>query len=207
MSILIVDDSPEVRGMLQMILETAGYQDILLAESAREAFHHLGMGSPGTHTANVELVLMDVQMPDMDGIEACRRIKGVERLRDIPIIMVTALAETGFLDVAFSFGATDYVTKPLNRAELLARMRSALSLKHEMDRRKAREQELEQALRENKVLRGLLPICATCKKIRDDKGGWKPIEEYISDRSEAQFTHSICADCAKKIHPDWDDTP
>lgn len=65
--------------------------------------------------------------------------------------------------------------------------------------------ELQEAMAEIKVLDGLLPICATCKKIRDDKGYWKQLEDYISDHSKATFTHGICADCARKIHPDWDD--
>ena len=65
--------------------------------------------------------------------------------------------------------------------------------------------ELREAMAKIKTLGGLLPICATCKKIRDDKGYWKQLEDYISDHSEATFTHGICADCARKIHPDWDD--
>ena len=65
--------------------------------------------------------------------------------------------------------------------------------------------ELQEAMAEIKVLDGLLPICATCKKIRDDKGYWKQLEDYISDHSKATFTHGICADCARKIHPDWDE--
>ena len=207
MSILIVDDSPEVRSILQMILESEGYQPLLIAESAHKAFQYLGLDNPDRPPTEVGLVLMDIQMPDLDGIEACRRIKAVESFRDIPVIMVTAMAESGFLEAAFAAGAVDYVTKPLNRVELLTRMRSALRLKGEMDRRKAREQELEQALRENKVLQGLLPICATCKKIRDDKGSWKRLEDYIGARSAATFTHGICGECARKIHPDWDETP
>lgn len=207
MSILIVDDLPEIRSLLQIILETEGYQPLLLAGSAREAFQCLGLDDPNSPPTEVELVLMDIQMPDLDGVEACRQIKAVDRFRDIPVIMVTAMAESGFLEAAFAAGAVDYVTKPLNRVELLTRIRSALRLKREMDRRKTREQELEQALRENKVLQGLLPICATCKKIRDDHGTWKRLEDYISEHSEATFTHGICAECARKIHPDWDDTP
>ena len=207
MSILIVDDLPEIRSVLQIILEAEGYQPLLIAESAREAFQCLGLDNPNSPPTEVELVLMDIQMPDLDGVEACRQIKTVDRFRDIPVIMVTAMAESGFLEAAFAAGAVDYVTKPLNRVELLTRMRSALQLKREMDRRKARERELEQALRENKVLQGLLPICATCKKIRDAHGAWKRLEDYISEHSEATFTHGICAECARKIHPDWDDTP
>jgi len=141
-------------------------------------------------------------MPGLDGVEACRRIKAVERFRDTPIIMVTAMSEAGFLEAAFAAGAVDYLTKPVNRVELLARVRSALRLKREMDRRKAREQELEQALRESKALRGLLPICGQCKKIRDDQGRWQAVESYIKAHSEADFSHGICPECLNKHLPD-----
>jgi hypothetical protein len=65
--------------------------------------------------------------------------------------------------------------------------------------------ELQDALANIKTLRGLLPICASCKKIRDEGGSWNQIEEYILARSEALFTHGICPDCARKQHPDWDE--
>ncbi len=79
----------------------------------------------------------------------------------------------------------------------------------EIERRKKLEKErekliseLQQALSEIKTLQGFLPICANCKKIRDDEGYWQQIEEYIQERSEAQFSHSICPECAKKLYPD-----
>ncbi len=201
MSILVVDDSPENRSILQLLLESAGYQQILLAESAREAFERLGLENSNTPAENIELVLMDIMMPDMDGVEACRRIKGDARYRDLPIVMVTAMTEAGFLEAAFTAGAVDYVTKPINRLELLARMRSTVKLKREMDRRKAREKELEQALQEIKVLRGILPICSRCKKIRDEHGQWHTVESYITDHTEADFSHGICPDCMDKQFP------
>ena len=83
-----------------------------------------------------------------------------------------------------------------------------MKLKQEMDSRKAREQELkkrtqelEQALREVKVLRGFIPICASCKKIRNDRGYWQLVEAYIREHSEAEFSHGICPDCIKKFFP------
>ena len=63
--------------------------------------------------------------------------------------------------------------------------------------------ELQQALADVKTLRGLFPICASCKKIRDDKGYWNQIESYISERSDAVFSHGICPECAKKLYPDF----
>ena len=198
MSILIVDDTPEIRSMLSVILESAGYQDLLFAASAAEAFERLGMNGAGASPVDVDVVLMDIVMPDLDGVEACRRIKAVERFRDTPVIMVTAMSEAGFLEAAFAAGAVDYLAKPVNALELLARLRSALKLKREMDRRKARERELEQALREVKVLQGLLPICSHCKKIRDEQGRWHMVESYIREHSKAEFSHGICPDCLDK---------
>ena len=201
MSILVVDDSPEIRSALQLILEDAGYQQILLAESAHEAFQRLGLANASAPAEDVELVLMDIMMPDMDGVEACRRIRADRRYRDLPIVMVTAMKAGAFLETAFAAGAVDYVTKPINRLELLTRIGSALKLKREMDQRKAREEMLEQALQEIKVLRGILPICARCKKIRDEQGQWHSVESYIKDHTEADFSHLICPECLDKQFP------
>ena len=209
MSILIVDDSVDNRLLFKYILEKAGYEEILTVVSAHEAFKVLGIEDSSVADTGVDLILMDIMMPEMDGIEACRRIKSVERLRDIPIIMVTAKTGESDLEAAFAAGAIDYITKPLRGIELLVRLRSALNLKKEIDRRKNREQELLNLNRELKnsietikTLRGLIPICANCKKIRDDKGYWNQIESYIQKHSEAEFSHGICPECARKLYPE-----
>ena len=102
----------------------------------------------------------------------------------------------------------DYIAKPVNGVELLARVASALTLKREMDHRKAREadlrqsnNELQQALKEVKVLRGLIPICASCKKIRNDGGFWQQLEDYLSEHSGVEFSHGLCQPCIKKLYP------
>lgn len=77
----------------------------------------------------IDLILMDVLMPEMDGVEACRQIKSRPHLCDIPIIMVTAKTDLSNLQAAFAAGANDYITKPVNSMELLARASSALALK------------------------------------------------------------------------------
>lgn len=207
MAILIVDDSTDHYALLRSILTKAGHHQILGAESAQAAFSMLNLDGIQSAT-DVDLILMDVLMPGIDGVQACRRIKQQTHLRDIPIIMVTAKNDLENLHEAFSAGAMDYINKPVKSVELLARVASAITLKKEMDCRKLREselrrtnEELQQALREVKVLRGLIPICASCKKIRNDGGFWQQIEEYIGEHSEAEFSHGICQPCLKKLYP------
>jgi len=138
MSILIVDDSVDSRRLIRRFLEQEGHRDFLEAGSAPEALRLLETPGP----APVELVLMDLQLPGMDGIEACRRIGANPMLRDIPVIVVTASSENENLPAAFQAGAVDYLIKPINSIELGARVRSVLRLKREMDQRKQREDEL-----------------------------------------------------------------
>jgi diguanylate cyclase (GGDEF)-like protein len=140
--ILVVDDDDDLRFLLARILKNAGYTELQVACSAREAFELLDLAKADAPGRDFDLILMDFTMPEIDGMEATRRLKANARFQDLPIIIVTARTEPEILTQAFEAGAMDYVTKPLNRPELIARVRSALRLKQEMDRRKAREREL-----------------------------------------------------------------
>ncbi len=143
--ILIVDDSRLALAALERLLLGAGYDNVQQAGGVPEALDLLGIGENGSSTQEVQpfdLVLMDIVMPVMDGIEGCHVIRGTKKWRDLPIIMVTAKDDMGSLKRAFDAGAMDYVTKPIQEVELLARIHSALTLKGETDRRKAREADL-----------------------------------------------------------------
>ncbi|PKB78788.1 MAG: hypothetical protein BZY88_16640 [SAR202 cluster bacterium Io17-Chloro-G9] len=137
MSILIVDDQDNVRDVLTTVLGGGGYADVLTAGSADEAFALLGLDDPSATISPVDLILMDVNMPVLDGVEACARLKADSHLKDIPVIMITGDTEVTRLTQALSAGAVDYITKPPDFDEMLARVGSAIQSKWEMDRRKS----------------------------------------------------------------------
>jgi len=142
MRILVIDDSEDSRDLAEGALLSAGYTDIATASSGWEALKFLDVGRATNEKPDVDVALLDIVMPEMDGVEACARIRNDARYADLPIIMVTSLDDMKSLNNAFVAGASDYVTKPINRVELIARVRAALKLKQELDRRQAREQEL-----------------------------------------------------------------
>jgi len=206
-AILIVEDSRDEQRLLSTRLRAAGYGSVMVADSAEAAYGILSQMNPGQTTEAVDLILMDIMLPGVDGLDSCRRITTTERLQDIPIIVITAKTTEKDLLAAFAAGAMDYIRKPVNPVELVARVSSALTLKEERTARMAREQELllrtqalEQALREVKVLRGLIPICANCKRIRTDTGDWQQLEEYIQNHSEVEFSHGFCQACMKELY-------
>lgn len=148
MRILVVDNSEDWRDLTEAALMAAGYDQVATAKSAVDAYGKLGLAAKANGgIAACDLIVLDLVMPEIDGIEACARIRGDNRYVDVPVIIVTAANDMDSLSSAFIAGATDYITKPFNRVELLARVRSALKIKAELDRRKARESELTALMR------------------------------------------------------------
>lgn len=179
-SILIVDDNAQNIQVLGTILKNENY-DVTVAMEGLEALEYLIKEKP-------DLILLDVMMPKMNGYEVCRIIKKDKKLKKIPVIFITA--KTGSEDVVkgFSVGAVDYISKPFNADELLARVETHLELS------RSREQ--------IKTLEEMIPICSNCKKVRDDDGYWKKVEQYISEKTNSTFSHGICDECAKKLYPE-----
>ncbi|MFC5404717.1 PP2C family protein-serine/threonine phosphatase [Cohnella soli] len=143
MSIIIVDDNATNQLIIKAILNKAGYEDLRIVSSANELYSLLDMETPLVKKVHVDLILMDMMMPGIDGLEACRTILKDERYKDLPIIFVTALGDSFKMAEALDAGACDYVMKPINKMELLARIRSALRLKKEMDRHKERDKRMK----------------------------------------------------------------
>ena len=178
--ILAVDDSARDLQLLSLILEREGY-DLTLASHGAEALACAGKRKP-------DLILLDILMPDLNGIEVCRRLKADPATAEIPVIFLTGQAKEEEVLSGFEAGAVDYVTKPFRIPELLARVHAHVQLRRVQD--------------EVHTLRGILPTCAHCKKIRDQQGVWHTIEAYISQRTEAQFSHGLCPECIPKYFPD-----
>ena len=152
MSLLIVDDEPDMREALRALLEAYGHTGVRTAAGAREALDFLTAASP----APFDLILTDVTMPGLSGIELIRRIKAIPHLTDIPVLVLTGRATADVLDRAFAAGAYDFVTKGVEPVELLARVRAALNLKRELDRRRDRERQLVEVTRELERVNGQL---------------------------------------------------
>lgn len=154
-----------------------------------------------------QVVVSDMRMPHMDGIELLKQIK--ERWPEIIRIALSAHASSPQLLAAINAGEVyRYLTKPLQPAdEIKAELRNAIEVyelrrvrRNMRTRLETRNRELEEALAKVKTLEGLLPICAWCKKVRNDTGYWEQIERYISAHSNAAFTHGVCPECEKKLN-------
>jgi phosphoserine phosphatase RsbU/P len=207
-SIVIIDDSSEERHLLRTILERAGYGPLVTGNSGQEALEHLGLAGPRAAGCDADVVLMDLMMPEIDGLEVCRRIRAAEHFEHLPIIVITAKTDAADLQAAYTAGATDFLRKPVMAVELVARVSTALSLKQELDARHAREQELvrktaelEQANRELKSLRGLIAICAKCKRVRADGTYRKRIEDFLEQHLDAKIQRDICPTCLEQALP------
>jgi len=141
-----------------------------------------------------DVVLLDLGLPDSIGLDAIQRIQDKEP--KVPIIVLTGLSDKELAARAISLGAQDYLVKGDFDNDLLYR-----AIRYAIERKKLLL-ELQETLANVKKLSGMLPICASCKKIRDDKGYWLQVETYIRDHSEAEFTHGICPECARKLYPE-----
>ena len=144
-------------------------------------------------------------MPGIDGPEVVRRVRALQTERSPYIMMLTAKGDRADIIAGLDAGANDYLAKPFHLGELRARVKVGCRLVETQDALAAKVEELRQALDQVKTLRGIVPICANCKKIRDDQGYWSEVEVYVRDHTEADFSHGICPHCMEKLYPEFTD--
>lgn len=203
MKILIAEDDITSRGMLRALLFKQGHDVIETRDGAAAWSVMSGPDAP-------RLAILDWVMPEMDGVDLCRRIRA-EKIEPPPyLLLLTVRGETADIVEGLSAGADDYLIKPFNPEELRVRVdvgRRMTEVQDQMleirDRLARKVGELTDALAHIRRLQGILPICANCKKVRDDKGYWQQVEVYIRDRTDAEFSHCICPECMWKLYPEY----
>jgi two-component system, response regulator PdtaR len=184
--ILIVEDEGIVAWDLQTRLESFHYEVAGVASSGEQALALAAERKP-------DLVLMDIKLAgQLDGIEVAKRLSSIRRM---PVVFLTAHSDRDLLDRAKATEPFAYLLKPYQETELKIAIEIAL-YKGEMERERAElMRKLEQALAEVKTLRGLIPICSWCRKVRSDQGFWLSVESYIEQNTRAGWTHGICPSC------------
>lgn len=194
-NILIAKYDPISRQLLQETLEKWGYQVQTKTNGADALTALLGEDAP-------LLAILDWMMPEHDGPEVCALLRKEAEAtgRQVPyLILLTARANSEDCVLALDAGADDYVTTPFERGELRARIRVGFRIAELQRRLVERVTELEDAFARVKQLQGLLPICCYCKSIRKDDSYWLQVEEYITEHSDAVFSHGICPQCFEKV--------
>jgi phosphoserine phosphatase RsbU/P len=172
--VLVAEDDPVSSLVLVAKLKKLGHEAIV-TRNGRDAWY-------AYRTDNPQIVITDWMMPVVDGPDLCRMIRADARLQYTYIIMLTASESKESYLEGMNAGADDFVTKPFDLDGLRARLRVAervLNLQSTVDQ-----------------LEGLLPICAYCKKIRDGKNEWQPVEEYVGHHTDTSFEHALCPECA-----------
>jgi DNA-binding response OmpR family regulator len=192
MRVLVADDEPIPRLLLERALAEWGHEVVAVADGA-EAWQALRAAD------GPKLAVLDWVMPGIDGTEICRRLRAEPATEPVYVLLLTARGAKADVVAGLQAGANDYVTKPFDREELRARVEVGRAVVELQASLAARVRELEQALAQVKQLRGLLPICCYCKKVRDDRDYWQQVEEYVTARSEARFSHGICPDCVRNV--------
>ncbi|MFQ3547864.1 MAG: response regulator [Termitinemataceae bacterium] len=192
--IAIVDDIQENVRILHHALKGEPYS-FAIAYTAGELLDLLEKHA-------VTLILLDVMLPDMDGFSLAAKLKADVRYASIPIIFVTARTEQMDKIRGFEAGGVDYVSKPFDNREILERVKTHVNLRLALEEQKRLNRELQAALDRVKTLEGIIPICSSCKKIRNDDGYWMQVERYITEHTGAMFSHSVCPACAAKLYPE-----
>jgi phosphoserine phosphatase RsbU/P len=202
MKILVADDDAVMRHLLQRTLEKWGYEVITAPDGAEAWDILLADDRPSA-------AILDWMMPIMNGIDVVRSVRESQSPETAAtyLLLLTSNGRTDDLVAALDAGADDYITKPFVPEELRARLHVGERIVTLQQGLADRVRALGEALEQVKQLQGYLPICAWCKKIRNDDDYWQSVEVYIAERTDAHFTHSICPHCRDKVAKAWQPRP
>lgn len=192
MRILVADDDRVSRRVLQHMLEAWGYTVQVCSDGATAWAYLQDEDAP-------PLIILDWLMPNLDGLQICRKLRASALPAPAYVLLVTMKDQAADIVAGLQAGADDYITKPYNRDELRARIQVGARVVALQQHLMQRIQELEDALAHVKRLGGLLPICAYCKKIRNDQNDWQQVESYMTEHTNVQFTHGICPACYDSV--------
>jgi len=186
--VLLVEDNSDDAVIIGALLSTDDQNAFSIKHCVRlkDAIEYLNKGQS-------DVILLDIHLPDSHGLETFIKIK--KESKKVPIIILTGLDDEKMAGNMVSKGAQDYLVK----TDLTTR-HLATSMRYAIQREKLLN-ELREAHTHIKELHGLLPICSYCKKIRNDKGYWQQIEEYVMQHTDADFSHGMCPDCIEKLYP------
>lgn len=194
MRLLLADDDANTINLLCKYLKEWGF-DVLTAANGAQAVDIIESSN------TPPLIILDWLMPEMDGIEVIQRTRQMTFANPPYMILCTVRDEKQAIIEGLNAGANDYVTKPFDRDELRARIRVGERFVELQNTLAEKIADLEDALSQIHALRGIIPICMFCHKIRTDQQGWERLEKYISEHSEAEFSHGICPECVAKHYP------
>jgi DNA-binding response OmpR family regulator len=194
MQVLIAEDDDISRKLLEVNLTRAGYRVVTAGDGA-------GAWQALTAEQPPKLAILDWMMPLIDGVEICRRLRADGKRSYVYVILLTAKSRREDRAEGFEAGVDDYLTKPFDVQDLRARVAVGQRIIELQQALESRVEQLRDALGHVKRLKGLLPICMHCKKIRDDASTWHQLEAYIERHSDAAFTHSLCSDCLDTHYP------
>jgi phosphoserine phosphatase RsbU/P len=198
MRILIAEDDATSRIVLATVLTKDGY-NVTATDDGGAAWEVLKKPNAP------RLAILDLMMPGIDGLELVRRVRAIPSAAPPYLIIVSTKSEKADVISALDAGANDYLTKPFDPGELRARIevgRRMIEMRFQLNEK---VEELSQALAEVRTLKGIVPICANCKNVRDDQGYWNRVETYLNEHTEADFTHAVCPDCMKRLYPQFRD--
>jgi DNA-binding response OmpR family regulator len=188
MRALIADDDLVTAAAVSASVSAWGF-DVIVAHDGNAAWDCLAGEPPPS------LAIVDWEMPGLDGPELCRRIRADASRAHLYLLLLTARSSSTDIVAGLEAGADDYLVKPVNLAELRARLHVGVRVVTLQERLANKVTELQATLDKVRQLRGLLPICSYCKRIRNDHNYWERVEVYVTEHTDAKFTHGICPTC------------